>query len=317
MDERLFFPDDPQLQFDVEPGPPPRPKKRHLEAVRARPVDPRVRLLADGAVEAEAKDGLPARVIAPHSAKKAWMVGRYLNTVSRAMARKWFEVNYVELFCGPGVLLDRHGDEHPGSPLQAMGVDHPFESYVFCDGNERYTDAVRRRISKPAGSRVDVFPGDANHREHLKSVAALLDPRALVILYLDPAKPNLDFETIKFFAARFEHLDVIINLPFVNIDRTLSVKSTEWPGRFLNQPDPLQVRRKDPFSASRGIRSHFIGKLRNLGFTHIVQSEVRTSKAPLYDIVLASRNQTAKNLWLNANRVEYDGQVGLDVPSVS
>lgn len=56
MDGHPFFPDDPQLQFDVEPGPPPKPKKRHLEAVRARPVDPRVRLLADGAVEAEAED---------------------------------------------------------------------------------------------------------------------------------------------------------------------------------------------------------------------------------------------------------------------
>jgi three-Cys-motif partner protein len=317
MDEHLFFPDEPQLQFDLEqrkPSPK-KPKKRHLEIVRPRPIDPRVRLLSDGAGQAEAKDGLPARVIAPHSLKKSWMVARYLNTVGRAMARKWFEVNYVELYCGPGILLDREtGEELPGSPLEALAIDNPFERYVFCDGDPECAHSVRQRIDVPAGSTAHVFTGDANDHEHLEKVALVLDPKALVILYLDPAKPNLDFSTIEFFASRFEHLDIIINLPFMNIWRSLSVGSTEWPARFLNHPDPMKLLRLDEFSASRAIRDHFLGQLETLGLNCHEREPVKTSKAPLYDIILASREETARALWKRANRVKYDGQVGFDMP---
>jgi three-Cys-motif partner protein len=312
-DGHLFPPDDPQLTLQPQPRAP--EKKRHLKVVRPPERDPRVRLLTDdGAGQGEAEDGLPARVVAPHSAKKAWMVGRYLDTVGRAMARKWFKINYVELFCGPGILLDRHGDEQPGSPLQAVAIDRPFERYVFCDGSPDCVAAVSRRIVVPSSSRVDVFCGDANEREHLERVAALLNPRALVIVYLDPAKPNLDFSTVRFFAERFQQVDLIINLPFANINRSLAVESTEWPARFLNHPDPMQLRHSNEFHASQGIREHYLGELRKLGLKNIEREEVRTSKAPLYDIVLASRKDTASTLWQKANRVKHDGQIGLDLP---
>jgi len=277
-------------------------------------LDPQVRLaVSDGGGMAEAKDGLPARLIAQHSGKKAWVVGRYLDTVGKAMARKWFDVNYAELFCGPGVLLDRHGDEHAGSPLQAVDIDRPFERYVFSDADPDCTSAVERRLTPPANSQVDIFPGDANDGEHLERVASLLDPKALVVVYLDPARPNLDFATIRFFVERFEHLDIIINLPFMNILRALSVGSTEGPARFLNHPSPKELLYSDEFKASRAIREHFILELRELGLDRIERKEVRTTKAPLYDVVLASRNDTATDLWRKANRVEHGGQIGLDL----
>lgn len=311
-DGHLFPPDDPQLTLQRQPRAP--EKKRHLNVVRPPERDPRVRLLTDGAGQAEAQDGLPARIVAPHSLKKSWMVKQYLGTVGRAMARKWFEVNYVELFCGPGTLLDRdNGDELPGSPLEALAIEQPFERYVFCDGDPDCAEAVRQRTVVPPASRAHVFAGDANDHEHLERVAAVLDPRALVILYLDPAKPNLDFSTIEFFAGRFKYLDVIINLPFVAINRSLAVESTEWPARFLKHPNPLKLRGPDEFSASRAIRDHFLGELRAIGLDHIEQEEVCTSKAPLYDIILASRDEKAKTLWKKANRVKYNGQVGLDL----
>lgn len=46
------------------------------------------------------------------------MVSCDLGTVGRAMGSKWFDVHYLELFCGPGYLLDEAtGEELPGSPL--------------------------------------------------------------------------------------------------------------------------------------------------------------------------------------------------------
>lgn len=301
-----------------DPGPPrkrvrPTKSKPRLRLLPTSELDPQVRLaVADGGGTAEASDGLPARLIAAHSEEKAWTVRRYLDTVSRAMARKWFDVNYAELFCGPGLLLDRDGQEHQGSPLEAVSVERPFERYVFCDADPDCTSAVDQRLTRPSHSRVDIFPGDANDPAHLERVIDLLDPAALVIVYLDPAKPNLHFSTIERFA-RLDHVDLIINLPFINILRSLSVGSTEGASGFLNHPAPLELLRSDEFKASRAIREHFLAQLRELGLDRIERKEVRTSKSPHYDLVLASRNDKAPDLWRKANRVQHGGQIGLDL----
>jgi hypothetical protein len=69
-------------------------------------------------------DGLLVRRVKPHSAEKSRLVCRGIDTVSSAMSGKWFAtkfgVEYVELYSGPGRLLDvSTGKEQPGSPVQA------------------------------------------------------------------------------------------------------------------------------------------------------------------------------------------------------
>jgi hypothetical protein len=66
------------------------------------------------------------------------------------------------------------------------------------------------------GKRSDVFirEGDANDSEHLDALCTLLDPKALLLAYLDPAKPNLDFATVSYLANRFNFIDLRIDLPF-------------------------------------------------------------------------------------------------------
>src|SRR4051812_37346350 len=66
-------------------------------------------------------DGLLVRGVKPHSARKSTLVSRGIDTVSSAMSGKWFAarygVQYVELYSGPGRLLDEStGVEQPGSP---------------------------------------------------------------------------------------------------------------------------------------------------------------------------------------------------------
>src|SRR4051812_15281080 len=72
-------------------------------------------------------DGLLVRGVKPHSADKSRLVSRSIDTVTSAMAGKWFTtrhgLEYLELYSGPGRLLDeRTGEEQPGSPLQALAV---------------------------------------------------------------------------------------------------------------------------------------------------------------------------------------------------
>lgn len=279
-----------------------------------------VRLSSDGAgLLPGLTDGLPVRLVKPHSAKKAQMVSRDLGTVGRAMNRKWFKVAYLELFCGPGYLYDEgSGEEVPGSPLQALGIASPFDRYVFSDFSDRCCEALSTRLDRlraelPGLPPTDVLVGDANDPAHLERVCSLIDPRSLVIAYLDPAKPNLSFTTVRFLAERFRFLDLIINLPFSGIHRSLAAKGVEGPGLMLDHPSPLDLLRPDEGSTADAIRAYYDERLRSLGFEHITRRCVRTepTNSPLYDIVLASRNPKAVELWEKANRVPQNPQLGL------
>jgi len=113
---RLF---DPRELGPREPKPRRRPDLRLADS-----PSEQLRLNPDGAgLVPGTTDGLPVRLVKPHSADKARTVSRDLGTVGRAMGNKWFPVHYLELFCGPGYLLDDvTREEVPGSPLQALSV---------------------------------------------------------------------------------------------------------------------------------------------------------------------------------------------------
>ena len=170
-------------------------------------------------------DGLLVRGVKPHSAEKSRLVSRSIDTVTSAMSSKWFAtkhgLEYLELYSGPGRLLDeRTGKEQPGSPLQALAIPKPFSRYVFSDFSDECVDALQARVGER--NDVSVLGGDANHSAHLARVAELLNPRALLIAYLDPARPqDLHWSTVEYLAKRFEHGDLIINLPVNSLMRSI------------------------------------------------------------------------------------------------
>lgn len=287
---------------------PKRARRRHLQL--ADDPSEQLRLNRDGVGLAPGMtDGLAVRLVRPHSARKAAAVGADLGTVGRAMGPKWFKVNYIELFCGPGRLLDEDtGGEVPGSPIQALTIQSPFDRYVFSDYSDICADALTKRIEALSADghllpRTDVLRGDANDPDHLARVCSLIDPRALVIAYLDPAKPNLHWTTVEYLAGRFRFLDFIINLPFSGIHRSLAAGGDERPRLMLNHADPVQLLHPDPGRTAQNIRDHYDEQLEGIGFKHITRRCVTTdhSNSPLYDVVLASRNATAVTLFERAN----------------
>jgi three-Cys-motif partner protein len=306
--------------FDLSECGPRKPKEARRPQLEAA-ADPseQLRLTRDGSgLIPGATDGLPMRPVKPHSAEKARMVSRDLGTVGRAMNRKWFKVAYLELFCGPGYLFDEStGEEVPGSPLQALGIASPFDRYVFSDYSAICTEALSTRIAAQRAESSGLPPaavltGDANDPEHLERVCSLIDPRSLVIAYLDPAKPNLHFSTVRFLAERFRFIDLIINLPFSGIHRSLAAGGVEGPSLMLDHPSPLDLLRRDEGGTAEAIRAHYDERLRGLGLVHIARRCVRTAttNSPLYDIVLASRKDTAVELWEKANRAPKSRQLG-------
>gem|GEM_PF-3906469 len=258
------------------------------------------------------------RGVKPHSAAKSKLVSKSIDTVTTAMADKWFAtkhgLEYLELYSGPGRLLDEWtGEELPGSPMQALEVRRPFSRYLFSDYSGECVEALRTRV----GDRPDVrvIEGDANNPAHLERVADFLNPRALLIVYLDPARPrDLHWTTVEALARRFEFADLIINLPVNSLMRSIlgassgGVIGSGTAGRFLNHPSPVDLLARTPagkliVSASiTAIREHYDEQLMSLGFKKPGRRTIEfPANNPYYDVLYASRHEMGVKLWDRTN----------------
>jgi three-Cys-motif partner protein len=313
----LFKPDDllsPQQLAEEEQG--------ALGAVEGQPQ----RDLDRARMWVSKHDGVLVRGVKPHSAQKSKMVSRGVNTVSSAMSGQWFTaeygLQYFELYSGPGRLLDEStGKEQPGSPLQALNVPKPFTHYVFSDVSEDCAHALRARIGER--SDVDVICGNANNPEHLERVTSLLNPKALIIGYLDPARPqDLRWSTVEHLVA-FKFIDLIINLPLNSLMRAIlgaHAAGGTGPGaagRFLDHPRPHELLSPSPTRRSTAatiarIREHYDNKLTGLGFKQPARRTVYfPADNPYYDILLASRHDRGLELWNKTNPEPIDPQLSL------
>ena len=272
-------------------------------------------------------DGLLVRGVKPHSAEKSTLVSRGIDTVSSAMIGKSFAakygVQYLELYSGPGRLLDEStGKEQLGSPLRALGVRKPFTHYAFSDFSPECVAALSARVGKR--DNVDVIRGDANDLGHLERIGQILNPRALVIAYVDPARPqDLHWSTIEHLATQFKFIDLIINLPVNSLMRAIlgahhgGGHRPGIAGRFLRHDAPIELIRP---SAGRpntratidAIRRHYDEQLMSLGFKKPARRTVNfPTDNPYYDILLVSRHDRGLELWDKTNPVPTDPQLSL------
>jgi three-Cys-motif partner protein len=272
-------------------------------------------------------DGLLVRGVKPHSAEKSTLVSRGIDTVSSAMSGQWFAVKhgvqYVELYSGPGRLLDEStGKEQPGSPLRALSVRKPFTHYVFSDFSQECVDALSARVGTRAD--VEIVRGDANDPDHLERVAGLLNVRALVIAYLDPARPqDLRWRTVEYLATKFKYIDLIINLPVNSLMRAIlgayraGGRGPGAAGRFLNHSAPhelLQPNADQPSTPAtiEAIRRHYDEQLMALGFKKPARRTINfPAENPYYDVLLVSRHDRGLELWNRTNPVPVDPQLSL------
>jgi three-Cys-motif partner protein len=273
-------------------------------------------------------DGLLVRGVKPHSAQKSKMVSRGIDTVSSAMSKQWFTeehgLQYVELYSGPGRLLDEvTAQEIPGSPLEALSVREPFTKYVFNDYSSECVDALAARTADRTD--VHVLCGSANDPEHLKTIADLLDEKALIVAYLDPARPqDLHWSTIEFLAQRFKYLDLIINLPVNSTVRAIVGAHSAGhagegaAGRLINHPRPndlLQRSRSGKLvmnGSMDAVREHFDQQLMGLGFKRPARRTVDFPPGnPYYDMLLVSRHDRGVELWNKTNPPQIDARLSL------
>jgi three-Cys-motif partner protein len=262
------------------------------------------------------EDHLLMRGVWPHSAKKSWMVSRIVDVVSKAMTGKWEQLGYAELYSGPGRLLDQStGIELPGSPVEALRVRAPFDRYIFSDFDPDCVEALRARAEREkVGGRADVRPGDAKSIDHLKQVAREFVAGALVVVYLDPARPrDMAWTTVEHLARELPNVDLIINLPVNSLVRAISGPqgrdaAARAAGAFLGHPDPRRLMQWDctqshnVMGTIQAIRDFYDRQLKSLGFRPPGRRVVDYPLGvPYFDLLYASRHPLGVELWDRAN----------------
>ena len=119
-------------------------------------------------------DGLPTRPARSWTEDKLWWWNRYLDITTKALVgrNKWpFELVYVDLFAGPGVLKHKSGRRIPGSPLVAVQASKPFSKILLCEKDSKLATACEKRARKFATTQtIRVFEGDCN-----QSIRAVVD----------------------------------------------------------------------------------------------------------------------------------------------
>jgi len=104
---------------------------------------------------------------------------------------------------------------------------------------------------------------------------------------------------LEYLANRFRFIDFLINLPFSGIHRSLTAGGTERPRLMLNHRTRCSSFTPRRGAPRRTFREHYDEQLRSLGLVHVARRCVKTqpTNSPLYDVVLASRKDTAVKLF--------------------
>jgi three-Cys-motif partner protein len=266
-------------------------------------------------------DNLLARKVALHSLDKAHYAHYYADIVGTGMKTAYGgPLAWIELFCGPGRLWVKELQTfRPGSPIETLSIRHPFDYHVFADLDPRCTEALRARIAVAVPDRpnVRVLDGDANSAQLHDRIASIVPKNALTVLYADQAGINLHFDTIRFFADRYKHLDLLLNYPVAGVVRALRAGYEEKASKFLDHDAPSELIGPTSGRPGTSLRDWFAGRLAELGYEHFAAEVVKmhTRNVPLYDLMLASRERRAVEFFHEAVKRGPGGQYALDFGS--
>lgn len=256
--------------------------------------------------------------VGPWAEKKYDLLRHYLTIFSSGMRKKWAMRVYVDLFAGAGrALIEGTSRQVPTSALIALGVEHSFDRYVFCEENQEKLRGLRTRVRRAAPHADARFvAGDCNVRiDALLSELPPADARdTLTACFVDPfGLSDLKFETLRRLAED-RRIDFLVLVPS-HMDATRNearltrdsdpllddfLGSREWRARWASvsrQPAPL--------SFGAYIVEEFARSMQALGYLRFDPTDaaiVDTRNRPLYHLALFSKNPRGADFWRKAKR---------------
>ena len=250
-------------------------------------------------------------IIGSWAEEKYKLLWCYADLFATSMKSKWDKLTYVDLFSGAGHARIRYSTRVVlGSPLLALTVKDPFDSYIFCDRDPKCISALRERVkATKSEAEVHFVQADAN-----KAVKELLDvlpsyglgKSVLGFCFADPQKlSDLHFETIATLADRF--MDFLVHIPAMDPIRNQTLYCE--PGnpsveRFVGNPNWLEAwaAAGPQIGFDLFVARCFAESMQSLGYKHddvenpvLVRSDEKN--VPLYRLAFFSRHQLGQKFW--------------------
>ena len=266
-------------------------------------------------------DGLPTHEIGPWAEEKYRYVGMYAQLFATGMKNKWAHRIYLDLFAGPGYSRVRDTNHVVlGSPMIALSLPDPFDSYVFADENLESLEALRTRVGRVGGhSPVTYIPGNANDKvgRIIELISTTSIKSTLSFCFLDPYKLNIHFDTVRRIAEG-RAIDFLILLAlYVDANRNIQfyvARSNRIIDSFLGDPDwrpRWEAAEHAGDTIVKFLANEYSTRMSQIGYLpmsieDMVKIRTRDKNLPLYYLAFFSKHQTGLKFWGEVRKYAND-----------
>lgn len=265
-------------------------------------------------------DNLPLQCVGPWAEDKYYYLERYLNA-SREARRKYSDLDnavFIDLFAGPGrcIIKDECREIESGAIRVLKREEAPFNDSYLLDIDEANLMALTARIPPEAGS-YKTIKGDSN-----LIIKELVDKllkhrfKRYHFVFADPFGPDdLNFETIKELV-RLQRVDILIHFPIMAIRRNWHIwikKGNTILDQFLGtnkwREEIASLPSNKVFDSLINLYEYELKKI-GFAFTYDLKPVTirNTRNAPLYDLILVSKDPLAQKIWNTTINKTPDGQ---------
>ncbi len=183
-----------------------------------------------------ASDEHPARCASFWAEEKVKIVDDYSGILTKGMKHRFNEINYIDLYCGPGYYFDRKTGDEKRSPV-FMALKYNYSNIFLNDLNNDCYRAIEYR-TKNATQNIQIYNEDAN--DIAEKINKQLSRKSLSFCMLDPSNMSeLDFKTIIKLTSN-KLVDLLINLPIGMDFKRGSSHTLDKYNRFFNS-DKWQI----------------------------------------------------------------------------
>jgi three-Cys-motif partner protein len=260
------------------------------------------------------EDGHSVRCVGDWSNSKHHYVGRYIAIFGKGMRKKFEELNYIDLFAGPGKCRIRGTREvRNGTPL--IAAEHGFSKYFFADMNPRALDSLRHRF--PDNDKATFYEDDCNNCA--ADIHGRIGRYSLNLLVADQTTVQLKFSTLRTLADG-RRVDLIIYFPTMYFNRTIPVVKDRDKIQGINDffgDSGEGFRMWKPRSGNAVMVAYYKERLRTLGYffdgkvDKVIPILNEEKNAEMYQLLFASAHQRGYDFWKKIKAIDPHGQRSL------
>ncbi len=257
------------------------------------------------------EDGGVVRCVGDWSNSKHYYVGRYIAIFRSGMKKKFDELNYIDLFAGPGKCRIRGTREvRNGTPL--IAAEQGFSNYFFADMNSRALDSLRQRF--PDKAKATFYADDCNNCA--VDINGKIARNSLSLLVADQTNVQLKFSTLRVVADQ-RRVDLIIYFPTMYFDRAIPVVKDEEKIQSINDffgddGEGFGMLKRGAKNAE--MVSYYKERLKTLGYffdgkvDKMIPIFNEEKNREMYQLLFASAHPRGYDFWQKIAAIDHHGQ---------